>query len=93
MMIRRYIRDHDFTALPLTLAISAECDPLADDARDYAAKLRAAGGRAHWINELGMVHGYLRARGSVPRAAASFTRIVEAISAFSKGEWPFGDAK
>jgi hypothetical protein len=39
------------------------------------------------------VHGYLRARASVPRAAASFTRIVETISAFAAGRWPFeGDA-
>lgn len=88
------LRDRDFTRLPPTLAISAECDPLADDARDYAAKVRAAGGKAHWVTEAGLVHGYLRARASVPRAAASFTRIVETISAFSQGRWPFdGDGK
>lgn len=86
------LRDGDFNGLPPTLAISAQCDPLADDARDYAAKLRAAGGLAHWVEELGLVHGFLRARSTVPRAAASFTRIVDAISAFAKGEWPYGDA-
>lgn len=87
------LRDQDFTNLPPTLSIGAQCDPLADDARDYAAKVRAAGGRAHWVEEAGLVHGYLRARASVPRAAASFTRIVEAISAFAAGRWPFdGDA-
>lgn len=88
------LRDTDFSGLPPTLSIGAECDPLADDARDYAAKIRAAGGRAHWVEERGLVHGYLRARASVPRAAASFTRIVDAISAFSKAHWPYdGDAK
>jgi acetyl esterase len=86
------LRDPDFTGLPPTLAIGAQCDPLADDARDYASKIRAAGGRAHWVEEAGLVHGYLRARASVPRAAASFTRIVDAISAFAKGQWPYGDA-
>lgn len=87
------LRDSDFTGLPPTLAIGAQCDPLADDARDYAAQIRTAGGRAHWVEEAGLVHGYLRARASVPRAAASFTRIVEAISAFAASRWPFeGDA-
>lgn len=84
--------DADFTGLPPTLALGAQCDPLADDARDYAARVRAAGGRAHWVEEPGLVHGYLRARASVPRAAASFTRIVDAIAAFAKGQWPYGDA-
>ena len=86
------LRDTDFAGLPPTLAISAQCDPLADDTRDYAARIRAAGGRAHWVEEPGLVHGYLRARASVPRAATSFTRIVEAISAFAAGRWPYGDA-
>jgi acetyl esterase len=40
------LRDRDFTGLPPTLTIGAQCDPLADDARDYAAQVRAAGGRA-----------------------------------------------
>lgn len=79
------LRDRDFTGLPPTLAISAECDPLADDARDYAARITAAGGQAEWVEEKGLVHGYLRARATVPRAATSFDRIVSAISAFAKG--------
>jgi acetyl esterase len=83
------LRDPDFTGLPPTLTIGAQCDPLADDARDYAAQVRAAGGRAHWIEEAGLVHGFLRARASVPRAAASFTQIVETITALAAGRWPF----
>jgi acetyl esterase len=83
------LTDPDFTRLPPTLAISAECDPLADDARLYAAKVSAAGGQAHWSNAKGLVHGYLRARTTVPRAAASFTLIVDTIAAFAKGGWPF----
>lgn len=85
------LRDANFTGLPPTLAISAQCDPLSDDARDYAAKVTAAGGLAHWVEEPGLVHGYLRARATVPRAADSFTRIVTAIAAFAKGDWPYGD--
>ncbi len=78
------LQDTDFTRLPPTLAISAECDPLADDARDYAAAITAAGGQAQWVQESGLVHGYLRARHSVPRAKASFDRITAAIAAMGK---------
>ena len=34
---------------------------------------RAAGGRAQAVTATGLVHGYLRARATVPRAAASFS--------------------
>lgn len=81
--------DPDFTGLPPTLAISAECDPLADDARHYAARITAAGGFAHWSNAKGLVHGYLRARSTVPRAAQSFSLIVDTIATFATGHWPF----
>jgi acetyl esterase len=83
--------DTNFANLPPTMAISAECDPLADDARAYAARVTAAGGLAHWVQEPGLVHGYLRARAIVPRAAISFTRICDAVSAFATGRWPYGE--
>jgi acetyl esterase len=83
------LQDTDFTGLPPTLAIAAECDPLADDAPTYAAKITKAGGRAHAITEPGLVHGYLRARHSVPRAAASFARITAAIAALADDRWPY----
>jgi acetyl esterase len=74
------LRDPDFAGLPPTLAISAACDPLSDDARDYAAAITAAGGRAEWVEVPGLVHGYLRARHSVPRARASFDHILRATT-------------
>ena len=86
------LHDRDFSDLPPTIAFGAECDPICDDARSYATAITAAGGRAHWLSEPGMVHGYLRARHSVPRAAASFTRICDAISTLSMGKWPYGAA-
>ncbi|MFZ1345614.1 MAG: alpha/beta hydrolase fold domain-containing protein, partial [Tabrizicola sp.] len=82
------LQDSDFTGLPMTLALAAECDPLADDARDYAAKIAAANGCARWVLEPGLVHGYLRARHSVPRAAESFARITATITAFAENRWP-----
>jgi acetyl esterase len=84
------LQDDDFTRLPPTLAIAAECDPLADDAHAYAAKIRAAGGQAQAVTATGLVHGYLRARATVPRAAASFSEICNAITAMAHGRWPYG---
>ena len=83
----------DFAGLPPTVAIFAQCDPVADDSRHYARRIAAAGGRAHWLEEPGLVHGYLRARSSVARAAASFGRICDAISALAAGEWPYGECR
>ena len=85
------LHDKDFTGLPMTLAIGAECDPLHDDAPQYAAAIQAAGGRAHAVTATGLVHGYLRARAMVPRAAASFDQITTTIAAFARGDWPFGE--
>ncbi len=85
------LRDGDFTGLPPTVLFSAQCDPLADDSRDYAAAIRAAGGQLLHIEEPGLVHGYLRARSTVARARRSFDRIIGAIGALGRGE-PFPPA-
>lgn len=75
--------DPDMTGLPPTLAIAAECDPLADDATRYAGLLRAAGVEAEAVVEPGLVHGYLRARHMSEKAAASFARVIAAILDFA----------
>jgi acetyl esterase len=87
------LQDSDFSGLPPTYAVAAECDPLADDAHAYAAKITAAGGRAHATTARGMVHGGLRARHSTARGAAMFREICEALSAFATSNWPYGDPK
>lgn len=84
------LHDTDFSGLPPTVIVTAQCDPLASDGPAYAARLNAAGGRAVSIEEAGLVHGFLRARATVPRAAESFTRIVNAIAALARGGWPYG---
>jgi acetyl esterase len=81
------LSDADFSNLPDTIIFSAECDPLSDDGRHYSNAIVAAGGRAHWFNERGMVHGYLRARQSVVRAQQSFDRITDALNRLSDSEW------
>lgn len=70
----------DFSGLPATVVFGAQCDPLCDDGELYCQKLNAAGVQAQWIEEPGLVHGYLRARSSVQRARDSFDRICQAIS-------------
>jgi len=82
------LRAASFAGLPPTIAISAECDPLADDAALYCTAIASAGGRARHIREAGLVHGYLRARHRADRARASFARIIHVIAALGKGDWP-----
>jgi acetyl esterase len=77
--------DGDFGGLPPVAAFSAECDPLADDGRAYRDRVRAAGGAAEWHLDRGLVHGWLRARHSVPRARAAFDRILATIAAMARG--------
>ncbi|MBL4750864.1 MAG: alpha/beta hydrolase fold domain-containing protein, partial [Amylibacter sp.] len=68
--------------LPPVVAVSAECDPLCDDGEEYCAAIRKAGGQAVWVKEMGLIHGYLRARHTVDRARNSFSRVVAAVDAF-----------
>lgn len=83
------LHDTDFSHLPPTVCITAECDPLSSDGGAYRDVIRAAGGRAEWIEDAGLVHGHLRARATVTRAARSFDRIVDAIDALGRGDWPY----
>lgn len=81
------LADTDFANLPPTVLITAECDPLSSDGETYRDRVIAAGGRATWFEEPGLVHGYLRARHTVGRARESFTRIVDAVAALGRGAW------
>lgn len=83
------LHDTDFSGLPPTVVVTADCDPLRDDGPVYCGKITEAGGPAHWINEPGLVHGFLRARSSVKRAAHSFERISVAIEALGQQIWPY----
>lgn len=85
------LNDSDFSGLPPTVLVTADCDPLRDEARAYRDRLRAAQVPVCWINEAGLVHGYLRARADVTRAADSFERISIAIEALGQGLWPYED--
>jgi acetyl esterase len=83
------LQDSDFSRLPPTVIITAECDPLSSDGESYRDALRAAGGRAHWSDVKGMVHACLRARTLSDRAAGFFDEVVSAIAALGQGRWPY----
>ena len=83
------LQDSDFSNLPPTVVFTADCDPLRDDGSAYCGRITEAGGQAHWINEPGLIHGYLRARISVKRAAESFERISVAIEALGQKIWSY----
>ncbi len=78
------LADSDFSGLPPVVIFSAECDPLADDGRTYAEAVRRAGGNAVWHLEPGLVHGYLRARHTVPRAGESFARMIGTLRSMAQ---------
>ena len=79
--------DNNFFNLPPTVVITADCDPISDDGKDYTYAVKAAGGRALWINEEGLVHGFLRARREVDGASSSFMRIIKLLLMLGKKEW------
>lgn len=76
----------DYRGLPPCIAISADVDPLRDDCDEFVQRLRAAGVPAVWINEPGLVHGYLRARLMSSKAKASFSRIVRGLLTLARRE-------
>ena len=80
-------------SLPPSLAISADCDPLRDDSRDYVAAIQAAGGEAVWVNVPGLVHGALRARHMSSRAREMFQLVTDSISAMADPDAGFGLVK
>lgn len=74
------LKDRDFSGLPPMVIVTAECDPLSSDGEAYRDLIVAAGGQALWREEPRLVHSFLRARPTVPRAAKAFARIVADIA-------------
>ncbi|MEX0953698.1 MAG: alpha/beta hydrolase [Rhizobiaceae bacterium] len=82
------LADTDFSGLPPTVVITAQCDPLSSDGQTYRDRILQDGGKAIWREEPGLVHGYLRGRHTITRAGASFGRIVVSLHALTHGEMP-----
>ena len=81
------LADSDFSGLPPTVVITAQCDPLSSDGQTYRDRILEAGGKAWWHEEPGLVHGFLRARHSVGCARDSFARIALAFVVLGRGDW------
>lgn len=79
----------DFSGLPPTVIVTAQCDPLSSDGEAYRDRINAAGGRAWWREEAGLTHSFVRARHLSRRAAQGFDDVLAAIAALGKGEWPY----
>jgi acetyl esterase len=84
------LHDNDFSGLPPSVMLTAECDPLSSDGQAYRDAILAAGGQALWVEGAGLVHGCLRARQMSSRAGAFFDAIVDAIAQLGAGEFPAG---
>jgi acetyl esterase len=80
------LRDCDFSGLPPTVIVTAECDPLSSDGEAYRDGIVAAGGQALWREEPRLVHSFLRARATVPRAAEAFERIIADVARLRAGD-------
>ncbi len=70
------LRAPDLSWSPPTLIITAGCDPLRDEATDYAASLHAAGVPVILRNYDGMVHGFLNRAPALPQSQAALAEIV-----------------
>ncbi|WP_117194539.1 alpha/beta hydrolase [Rhizobium terrae] len=70
----------DFSGLPPAYVTVAHFDPLRDDGRLYAERLRAAGVAVTFREEPQMVHAWLRARHMSAGAGEGFAALCEAVS-------------
>lgn len=75
----RPLRVGDLRGAPAAFIVSADVDPLRDDARSYAERLQQAGTAVRYRNEAELPHGYLRARRGCDRARISFQAIIAAV--------------
>ncbi len=74
----------DFSGLAPAVVVAAACDPLRDDARDYARRLRAAGTPCELHVADGLLHAFVRARHESRAAAEAFARAVAAVAGFAR---------
>jgi acetyl esterase len=83
------LSDEDFSGLPPTVIVTAELDPLASDGPAYRDRIVAAGGKGVCLEQKRVTHSFLRARGTVLRAAKAFDGIARAVTALGSGAWPY----
>ncbi len=73
------LRSADMSGLPPALVLTASHDPLLDDGRDYAERLRAAGVPAEHFDYQGFIHGFWSATARIDAAAEAHARACAAL--------------
>lgn len=68
-----------FAGLPPAVIATADLDPLRDEGRLYAEKLREAGVPVEYLNTQGLVHGGFDMLGVSPTARSAMAGLVEAL--------------
>jgi acetyl esterase/lipase len=71
----------DLSGVAPALVITAEHDPLRDEGRAYADRLRAAGVPTRWTEYAGMPHGFVSLPGVCRSAPQAVAEVVQAIGA------------
>ena len=73
------MRMNDLAGLPPAFILTAECDPLRDQAEAYAARLKAAGVRVVLKRYEGMIHPFLSLAGIVERGRSAIDDAAAAL--------------
>jgi acetyl esterase len=71
----------DLGGLPPALVVTAGFDPLRDEGRAYADRLRAAGSVARYRCHRDLVHGFIQMGGAVPAARRAIDAAAETLAA------------
>jgi acetyl esterase len=75
------LRAPDLSGLPPALVITAEYDPLRDEAEAFAARLAEAGVAARLSRYDGMIHGFLRRAALFDQGKTALNECAEALRA------------
>jgi acetyl esterase len=73
----------DLSNLPPALIVTAEYDPLCDEGRIYADRLREAGNEVDYVCYPRMVHGFISFGRLASQSEAAFARIKQVLKPFS----------
>ncbi|MET4895915.1 alpha/beta hydrolase [Sphingomonadaceae bacterium jetA1] len=69
------------SAMPPAVIVTAECDPIRDQGRAYAAALARAGVPVHFREARGTIHGFATLRKAIPSGIADLSAFLLALKA------------